>query len=146
MKAEKKVEILKEISVLLFKKVREENFNKWRAKDGFAMCPVCGTDHFAANAITYADHLLGCYIECRVCGSRDLEGNNTIPIKQKNTEEKKWEPWMSDDKKFYQCPHCRSYDIHEKSLNVAVGSYVSTKLSCANCGCTSDAAQIPWMF
>jgi len=131
---------------LLFKKARETNFNKWRAKDGFAMCPKCGADHFAANGITYADNFLGRYIECRVCGSRNLAGNDSIPIKMQNTGEKTWEPWVSADKNFYHCPNCKSYNIHEKYFGLAIGLYVSAKIICVDCGCKSETAQIPWTF
>ncbi|MCF7820414.1 MAG: hypothetical protein K9M44_03005 [Candidatus Pacebacteria bacterium] len=145
-KKNQKISLFKLLSALLFKKVRENDFNKWRGEDGYAVCPGCGTSHFAANAITYADHFLGRYIECRVCDSRNLVGNDSIPIKKQNTGEKSWEPWVSADKKFYQCPNCRSYNIHEESFGLAVGFYVSTELSCTDCGCKSETAQIPWIF
>jgi hypothetical protein len=139
----KRTPIRLNFSAIFFSRIREVNYFTWRSEDGFAKCPNCGTNNFGANALNYVNHFSGEYIQCHVCGAHDLVySNKYLPIKiEVIYEEEAWKEWTSEDGKYHQCPHCKSYNVEFDWR-----WQHSERIKCLECNSVSPIVQHPMFF
>lgn len=126
------MKIFEKILEIFFKDARQHNFEKWRGEDGCATCPNCKTAHRGENALTYVNYkFIGKFIKCNICGKSNLINHNDyMLIKKQNTGEQAWQDWVSDDKKYFRCPCCKSYAVYERG---GVGTISASLLKCKKC-------------